>query len=66
MVGVSKSLTRAERVDFAQLVKIYVAHREGESRYSPAECTGAKKVAIYGNPDPTKICTSHVERMNLN
>lgn len=56
----------AQHVDFAQLVKIYVASREGEARYSPAECTGAKKVPIYGNPDPTKVCTSHVERMNLN
>ncbi len=50
----------AQRVDFAQLVKIYVAPREGEQRYSPAECTGAKKVPIYGNSDPAKVCTSHV------
>ena len=56
----------AQRVDFAQLVKLYTASREGEQRYSPAECTGAKKVPIYGNPDPTKVCTSHVERQNLN
>ena len=56
----------AQRVDFAQLVKIYVANREGEARYSPAECTGAVKVPIYGNPDMDKVCTSHVERMNLN
>jgi transposase-like protein/IS1 family transposase len=56
----------AQRVDFAQLVKIYVAPREGEARYSPAECTGAKKLAIYGNPNMEKVCTSHVERQNLN
>jgi hypothetical protein len=37
-----------------------------EARYSPAECTGAKKIAIYGNPDMDKVSTSHVERMNLN
>jgi IS1 family transposase len=56
----------AQHVDFAQLVKLYTNTREGEARYSPAECTGAKKVPIYGDPDPAKISTSHVERMNLN
>ena len=56
----------AQYVDFAQLVKLYVNNPEGESRYSPAECTGAKKVPIYGQPDMTKVCTSHVERQNLN
>lgn len=57
----------AQRVDFAQLVKIYANSPEGpQTRYSPAECTGARKVPIYGNPDPAKVCTSHVERMNLN
>jgi len=55
----------AQHVDFAQLVKIYVASREGEQRYSPAECTGAKKVPIYGNPDPAQVSTSHIERHNL-
>jgi IS1 family transposase len=55
----------AQHVDFAQLVKIYVASREGEARYSPAECTGAKKVPIYGNPDMSKVSTSHIERHNL-
>ena len=56
----------AQRVDFAQLVKLYTNNPENETRYSPAECTGAKKVPIYGNPDESKVCTSHVERMNLN
>lgn len=57
----------AQHVDFAQLVKIYVNNPEGpQTRYSPAECTGARKVAIYGNPDMEKVSTSHVERMNLN
>src|ERR1035438_4982223 len=36
-----------------------------EKRYSPAECTGAVKVVISGNPDEAKICTSHIERQNL-
>jgi transposase-like protein/IS1 family transposase len=53
------------RVDFAQLVKIYSAPREGEQRYSPAEVVAAVKVPVFGNPDPNRICTSHVERQNL-
>jgi hypothetical protein len=40
----------AQHVDFAQLVKLYTADREGEQRYSPPECTGCKKVPIYGQP----------------
>jgi transposase-like protein/IS1 family transposase len=54
----------AQYVDFAQLVKIYAAV-EPDTRYSPAECTGAKKIAIYGNPDMKMVSTSHVERHNL-
>jgi hypothetical protein len=54
-----------DRCDFAQLVKVYAAPCEGEHRYSPADCVGATPVVISGNPDPAKICTSHVERQNL-
>jgi IS1 family transposase len=40
-------------VDYAQLVKIYGASPESAiGRYSPAECTGARKTPIEGNPDP--------------
>lgn len=57
----------AQHVDFAQLVKLYANSPEGpQTRYSPAECTGARKVPILGNPDMEKVSTSHVERMNLN
>ncbi len=38
---------------------------EAQKRYSPAECTGCKKIAILGDPDPNYINTSHVERQNL-
>lgn len=55
----------AQKVDFAQLVKIYATNPENEKRYSPAECTGAKKVSIFGNPDMEKVSTSHIERQNL-
>lgn len=59
------SSLRVQKIDFAQLVKIYATPREKETRYSPAVCTGAKKVAIFGNPDMEKVSTSHVERQNL-
>lgn len=52
-------------VDYAMLVKSYGATSEGEKRYSPAECVGAKKVPMQGNPDPKHISTSFVERQNL-
>jgi transposase-like protein/IS1 family transposase len=52
-------------VDFAQIVKVYAASREGEQRYSPAEVIDCVKTPIFGNPDPARICTSHIERQNL-
>ncbi len=54
-----------DRCDYAQLVKTYAAPVDEEHRYSPADCTGAVKVVISGNPDEKRICTSHVERQNL-
>ena len=55
----------SDRVDFAQLVKIYAAPQEPERRYSPPEFVCATPNPISGNPDPERICTSHVERFNL-
>lgn len=53
-------------VDYAMLVKIYGAAPESaKGRYSPAECVGARKQTVEGNPDPAKVSTSHVERHNL-
>lgn len=53
-------------VDYAQLVKIYGAAPEGpQRRYSPADCIGAQKRRVEGNPDVAAISTSHVERQNL-
>lgn len=54
-----------DRVDFAQLVKVYASPREGEQRYSPGEVVEAVPVRIMGNPNPARICTSHIERQNL-
>ena len=52
-------------IDFAQLVKLYGKSVEGEHRYSPAECTGAIKTPITGEPKAKYISTSYVERQNL-
>ena len=52
-------------VDFAQLVKIYRETTVAPGRYSPAECVGAKKKVITGNPDIEYVSTSHAERQNL-
>ncbi len=57
--------TPADRVDFAQLIKVYRASVEGEARYSPAEVVDVEVVPVCGNPDIDRICTSHVERQNL-
>jgi transposase-like protein/IS1 family transposase len=57
--------TLGDRCDFAQLIKVYAENQDNERRYSPAEVTHAEKVPVMGNPDPAKICTSHVERQNL-
>src|SRR5580704_2425298 len=49
-------------VDYAQLVKMYGASPESmKGRYSPAECTGIKKMPIEGKPDPKRISTSFAE-----
>ncbi len=53
-------------VDYAMLVKIYGASPESaKGRYSPAECTGARKERIEGNPDMAHVSTSYAERQNL-
>jgi hypothetical protein len=44
---------------------VYAASPEGEHRYSPSEVVAAELVPVIGQPDPNKICTSHVERQNL-
>jgi hypothetical protein len=43
-------------------LKVYVNDPEGQRTYSPPDVTHTEKVPVMGNPDPKKICTSHVER----
>ena len=57
--------TLDDRVDFAQLIKVYRTASEGEGRYSPAEVASTEVVPVMGRPDPERICTSIVERQNL-
>ena len=52
-------------IDFAQLVKIYGASGEAQTRYSPGQCIGISCNAVTGAPDPKHISTSFVERQNL-
>jgi len=52
-------------IDYAMLVKIYGNERQGEARYSPAVCMGARKAVISGKPEVKHISTSLTERNNL-
>jgi IS1 family transposase len=55
-------------VDYATLVKVYGASGNTKSpstRYSSGICLGAIPQAVSGNPDPSQISTSFVERQNL-
>jgi IS1 family transposase len=63
-VSAVKMLLR-DRVDFAQLIKVYGSPRDGEQRYSPAEVVDSVPVEIMGRPVRDRICTSYIERQNL-
>ena len=61
--------TFGPKVDFSQLIKRYADFRDGnpqERRYSPTQCVGIKILKHIGYPLDSEICTSHVERTNLN
>lgn len=51
--------------DFAQLIKVY-SNSEDVGRYSPGQIIEIKRKAISGQPEEDRMCTSHVERNNLN
>jgi IS1 family transposase len=52
-------------IDYAQLITVYGASGEAQTRYSPGQCIGIECKAVTGNPDPAHISTSFVERQNL-
>ena len=45
----------ADGVDYAMLQKIYGNEPAGQKRYSPAQCLGAKKLEIRGEPNPAHV-----------
>jgi IS1 family transposase len=54
------------QLDYATLVKVYGEPTEDECRrYSPPRIIEVIPTPMSGNPDPDRICTSHVERSNL-
>jgi IS1 family transposase len=55
----------ASDIDFAQLVKVFRSMPVGAGRYSPPRIAKAEAEPIVGNPDPSKISASYVERQNL-
>jgi transposase-like protein/IS1 family transposase len=58
--------TLGDRVSFAQLIKVYGTVETGrEARYSPSQIVETEAVPVFGDPDPTRICTSIIERQNL-
>lgn len=59
------SYSLGTRVDYAMLIKVYAKDREGEQKYSPPEVVETVTKIQIGDPDPSRICTSIVERSNL-
>jgi hypothetical protein len=47
------------------LIKTYGEPQDAEKRYSPAEIVKALPIPVSGNPKPSLISTSHIERQNL-
>ena len=51
---------------YGVLIKLYgTAPEAAKGRYSPAQCIGAHKDRVEGNPDPKYASTSYVELNNL-
>jgi transposase-like protein len=54
------------QIDYAQLIKSYSGEgMDSERRYSPPSIIGTEKRVISGTPEESRVCTSHVERLNL-
>jgi transposase-like protein len=54
-----------DRVDYAQLIKMYEGGSDDEHRYSPPRVVDATVKPMWGDPQADRICTSHIERQNL-
>jgi IS1 family transposase len=53
------------QIDYAMLIKHYGQDPNEERKFSPPVVLSERVEVITGNPDPTKISTSYVERQNL-
>lgn len=53
------------RTDYAVLIKEFGTETAEERRYSPPRIIGTTKTRVHGNPNPARVCTSHVELLNL-
>jgi transposase-like protein/IS1 family transposase len=54
------------QIDYAMLIKSYSGEgMDSERRYSPPSIIATEKRVISGTPEESKVCTSHVERINL-
>jgi hypothetical protein len=55
-------------VDYASVTKLFATPpgQTASGRYSPMQCIGIKKEPQIGCPRIDMVCTSHVERQNLN
>jgi hypothetical protein len=53
------------RIDYAQIIKSFSGEGiDSERRYSPPSIIATEK-RVSGTPEESRICTSHVERVNL-
>jgi IS1 family transposase len=56
----------AGQIDFAQIIKTFSGSGlDSERRYSPPSIIATEKRVVVGNPEESRVCTSHVERVNL-
>jgi hypothetical protein len=57
-----------DNVDFGQIVKTYsitvLGNEPASVRYSPADVVHVERNVVQGEPDITRITTSHVEKQN--
>jgi transposase-like protein/IS1 family transposase len=58
----------SNKIDHGVIIKTYgpVPEAKTQSRYSPPQIVTVRKVVEMGQPDMDMVCTSHMERQNLN
>ena len=64
--GAIQATFGADGVNYGMLTKVYAKSALPQNRFAQPVCILAKKTPMLGQPDEKLICTSHVERQNLN